>query len=129
MGIEHPLLRTVISRLPLLDPAQTWAPDTEGNWATPVVQTNRTKKVPRVLVKYEATDKHPAQVDTWMEDVAVGIWNTVHLSGAVPAARQRELLARVAELAEAVKIAREEANMAEVTDQHVGGAIFDYLLA
>jgi hypothetical protein len=94
-----------------------------------VVQTNRTKKVPRVLVKYEATDKHPAQVETWFEDIPVGVWNTVHLSGAVPAARQRELLARVADLAEAVKIAREEANMAEVTDQHVGGAIFAYLLA
>ena len=65
----------------------------------------------------------------YYEDVQVGTWSTVRFSGAMPAARQRELLARVNALQDAVKIAREEANGLDVTDRHVGGALFDYLLA
>lgn len=122
-------LHTLISKLPLLDNAFSWARDSAGDWATPTVQTVKTKKVPRNHVKAEATDKHPAQVEMYYEDVQVGTWSTVRFSGAMPAARQRELLARVSALQDAVKIAREEANGLEVTDRHVGGALFDYLLA
>lgn len=120
---------TVISKMPVLDNAFMWTPDTTGAWATAAVQTVKTKKVPRNHVKAEATDKHPAQVEMYFEDVPVGTWTTIRFSGAMPAIRQRELLDRLARLAEAVKFAREEANSAEVTDQRVGGAIFDFLLA
>ncbi len=121
-------IHTLVSKT-LLDNAFAWAQDTTGDWATPTVQTVKTKKVPRNHVKAEATDKHPAQVEMYYEDVQVGTWSTVRFSGAMPASRQRELLARVSALQDAVKIAREEANGLEVTDQHVGGALFDYLLA
>ena len=54
------------------------------------MQTLRTKKVPRNHVKAEATEKHPAQVEVYYEDVAVGYWTTVKFSGALPAQpRQR----------------------------------------
>ena len=122
-------MTTLVTKMPLLDNAFAWAPDTTGVWATTAVQTIKTKKVPRNHVKAEATDKHPAQVEMYFEDVPVGVWTTIRFSGAMPAVRQRELLARLAKLSEAVKFAREEANSAEVTDKHVGGAIFDYLLA
>jgi hypothetical protein len=122
-------LTTVIAKLPTLDNAFAWDVNTDGDWATPVVRTARTKKVPRNHVKAEATDKHPAQVEMWYEDVQVGTWNTIRISGAMPAAVQRELLARVATLQEAVKMAREEANNHEVSDQHIGDALFSFLLA
>jgi len=91
------------------------------------VQTLKTKKVPRNHVKAEATEKHPAQVDVYYEDVTVGHWRTVKFSGALPARRINELLARVEKLQEAVKFAREEANNMEVEEQKVGASVMQYL--
>lgn len=102
-------------------------PSTDA-WKTEPVRTLRTKKVPRNHVKAEATEKHPAQVEVYYEDVPIGYWTTVKFSGgALPARRVNELLDRVEKLQQAVKFAREEANGAEVTDQRVGDAVFGYL--
>ena len=123
-------IHTFVQALPVLDPAEPWASDTAtGVWATNPVQTVRTKKVPRNWVKAEATDKHPAQVDTYNEDVVVGYWTTRKFSGALPADRVRQLTDRVEELQRAVKLAREEANSATVEDLKAGQVIFDHLFA
>jgi len=50
-------------------------------------------------------------VDVYLEDVAVGTWNIVKFSGAQPATRVRELTDRADKLQQAVKYAREQANM------------------
>lgn len=122
-------LRTFVAKLPTLDPAKDWEISTAtGGWATKPTETVRTAKVPRNHVVAEATEKHPAQVQVYTEDVTVGYWTKIEFSGAVPAARVRELTERVDRLAEAVKFAREKANSAEVTDQHVGAQVLDYLL-
>lgn len=121
-------MHTFIRKLPVLDAAETWVFDASADcWATEPIQTVRTKKIPRNHVKAEATDKHPAQVEVYYEDVTVGTWRTVKFSGALPAKRVNELLERVEKLQEAVKFAREEANNTEVTDQKVGEAFFGYL--
>jgi hypothetical protein len=91
------------------------------------VETLRTRKVPRNHVKAEATEKHPAQVEVYYEDITVGFWRTVKFSGALPARRVAELLERVEKLQRAVKFAREEANAYEVKSQKVGEALFSYL--
>ena len=123
-------LHTFVKKLPVLDAAETWVFDSSADcWATEPVQTVRTKKVPRNHVKAEATDKHPAQVEVYHEDVTVGYWRTVKFSGALPARRVNEVLARVERLQEAVKFAREEANSTEVDEQKVGERLFDYLFA
>jgi hypothetical protein len=122
-------LHTFIAKLPVLDAAESWTFDDAADcWATDPVHTTKTKKIPRNHVKAEATDKHPAQVEVYYEDVVVGHWRTVKFSGALPASRVKELLERVDKLAQAVKFAREEANDAEVTDRQVGDRIFGYLL-
>jgi len=77
-----------------------------GVYATVPTQTVRTKKIPKNWVKAEATDKHPAQVEIFHEDVIVGTWTTIKFSGAVPSMRVNELLTRVDRLVEAVKFAR-----------------------
>jgi hypothetical protein len=92
------------------------------------VQTTRTKKVPKAFVKAEATEKHPAQVEMFTEDVIVGIWTNIKLSGAIPETRRRQLVAKVVELQQAVKFAREQANSAEVDRLHTGDSIMTYLL-
>nr|WP_233508232.1 hypothetical protein [Spongiactinospora gelatinilytica] len=123
-------MHTFISKLPTLDPAETRAQDehTEA-WRTEPVKTTRTKKVPRNHVLAAATDKHPAQVQVYNEDIVVGYWTKVAFSGALPQRRVNELLARVQKLQEAVKYAREEANGTEVVDQKIGEKVFAYLLA
>lgn len=122
-------IHAVVTRLPVLDPAKDWALNADGVWATPVVQTTKSAKVPFNWVRAEATDKHPAQVDVLHRDIQVGTWNTIDTSGAIPGTRKATLLARVAALQQAVKFAREAGNELEVTDVDMGGPLFAYLLS
>lgn len=121
-------IETFVRKLPSLDPAETWHPDPNtGSWKTEGTETTRTKKVLRNHVKAEATDRHPAQVEVFGEDVVTGYWLTTKFSGAVPATRINELLGRVIALAEAVKMAREQANVTQTEDTKPGKVIFDFL--
>jgi len=123
-------IHTFVGKLPTLDPAQHWSLDeNSGVWKADVVETTRTKKVPRNHVKAEATEKHPAQVEVYTEDVIVGTWAKVDTSGAIPNTRRAQLLERVEKLQEAVKFARERANSVEVDDQRAGETVFNYLFA
>jgi hypothetical protein len=121
-------LLTFVRKLPVLDASESWVFDASADcWATEPIQTVRTKKIPRNHVKAEATEKHPAQVEVYYEDVVVGYWKTVKFSGALPAKRIHELIERVEKLQRAVKFAREEANNAEAADQKVGEKVFQFL--
>nr|WP_218006281.1 hypothetical protein [Nocardia takedensis] len=121
-------LHGFVKKLPVLDAAEAWSfDDSSDTWRTDAVRTLRTKKVPRNHVKAEATEKHPAQVEVYYEDIAIGHWTTVKFSGALPARRVNELAERIEKLAQAVKFAREEANGTEITDRKAGEVIFGYL--
>lgn len=123
-------LQSVISAIPTLDPSMVWDYDAEaGLWRTEPELKKRTSKEPQVLVKYEATDKHPAQTEVYYKDVPVGTWSRVNLSGAYPATRVQVLTQRINKLLDAVKHAREEANNTVITEEHVGEALFAWLLA
>lgn len=122
---------TILDKLPTLDPAEHWTPsDTAGVgvYASDPVGTVRSKKIPRNHVKAEATEKHPAQVDVYTEDVTVGTWTTVKFSGMLPATRVRALKDRATTLRDAVKYAREAANDHQAVDTTIGAPLFDYLL-
>lgn len=122
-------LRTAITSLPLLDPSERWTWSAAANaWVTEPVTTTRTKKIPRNHVKAEATERHPAQVEVFTEDVVVGYWDKIVYSGAVPATRQQELLERLEKLIIAVKHARETANSAEAESWEIGDDLFAHLL-
>lgn len=122
-------LATMVKKLPVLDPGESWKADaTQNAHATETASTIKTKKIPRAFVKAEATKEHPAQVDTFTEDVLVGTWKTIRYSGALPQKRVTDVLERVGRLQAAVKFAREEANMLQVQEQHVGKDVFAYLL-
>jgi hypothetical protein len=121
-------LTTFVRKLPVLDAAESWVRDpSSDSWATEPVQTVRTKKVPRNHVKAEATEKHPAQVEVYYEDVPVGYWKTIKFSGSLPAQRVNTLLDRVEKLQKAVKFAREEANQSEVVNQKIGEKFLNYI--
>lgn len=121
-------IQKFIGTLPTLDPAFTWSKDANtGVYVNGATQTVRTKKVPRNHVKAEATDKHPAQVEVFFEDIIVGTWTKTDFSGATSSTAKAELLARVEKLQTAVKFAREEANNAEIQDAKAGAKVFEYL--
>lgn len=121
-------LRTFVEALPVLDTAEDWEYRAESDChVSAPARSNRTKKVPRNHIKYEATKEHPAQVEMYMEDVWVGTWTTTKFSGAIPAAARNAMLERVRKLLDAVKSAREEANALEVKPQKVGTALLGYI--
>jgi len=121
-------LHTFITKLPVLDPSQVWEYDAQRSvYATQPVETHRTTKIPTVLLKAEATDKHPAQTEVYNRDVTVGFWSTTRLSGALPSDVVRALEDRVDDVRMAVREARTRANEIEVTQQHIAGNLLDYI--
>ncbi len=124
-------VRSFVEKLPVLDPAIEWTEPTAPDqpWRSREVKTTSTKKVLRNHVAAEATQHHPAQVQTYQEDVVSGWWSTIKLSGALPAATVASMRDRVNVLIEAVKVARGEANMSEVIDPKPGRAVFGFLFA
>lgn len=123
-------MRTFVGKLPLLDEGEDWTMDVNsGLYKTAPTETHRTKKVPKPVVLYPATPEHPAQTQLLQEDVIDGFWTAVKQSGAMPKPARQKLFDRVDALLQAVKQARETANMEdEVKVPDVANAIFSYLM-
>ena len=124
-------IKSLISKLPVLSSDVKWHkdPNSLNTYMTETVMTTRTKKLPIRFERSPATDKHPAQVDVLTEDKIVGNWHKIDSSGAVPAAVRDSMLKRAEKLREALKVAREEANSAVVTQREVGKSITNYVFA
>lgn len=119
---------TAVRKLPTLPTNVVWKFDKNSNcFVTEPTKSYKSAKVDKVIVKSTATKEHPAQVEIRSADVQVGEWTTIQSSGALPAQRKAEILARIVKLKEAVKFAREESNRVEVKDVKVGKALFDYI--
>jgi hypothetical protein len=123
-------LRTFVDKMPVLEEAEEWTEDPNtGLYRSARVSTYRTRKTPKVVVKYEATKEHPAQTELIYEDLVIGYWDMVKHSGALPAPRKAVLLDRIDRLARAVKMAREQANDRACERVEVGAKLFGWLLA
>lgn len=125
-------LQHLLTAIPTLDPAKGFAPDTARKnvfQARPVTKT-RTKKVNKPVVLYEATDKHPAQVQLASEDVAIGTIFEQEWSGLITPAQKADLLARVEMLIRAIRRGRARANETEVDkSKKIGAILLKYVLA
>lgn len=122
--------RTMVSKLPVLDSSVLWSfDDSIGKYRTEPTTSSKTKKVLRNHVKALATDRHPEQVEVYTEDIPIGTWSLTKFSGAIPAKLRNDLVERVNQLIDAVKVAREEANGTEVQQQKVAAEVFQFLLA
>jgi hypothetical protein len=121
-------LSTFVNKIPVLDPAEEWSFSENHNcYRSEPYFTNRTKKVPRANVLYEATDKHPAQVESYTEDVKAGEWKTVKFSGCMPATEREQIKQRIRDLQEALKFARERANQSEAENVAIGDKVLDFV--
>lgn len=119
---------TLIGKIPTPDPAETWSHDANQDMlATVPSATAKTKKVKKVIVKYEATEHHPAQTDLVDEDVVVGDWTQILYTTRLPTVAKRDMTERARQLLDAVKIAREKANSREVEKQKLGESLLRYV--
>ncbi len=122
-------LKDEINKLPELDPAYDWALDGATSvWKSNPVFTSKTKKVHKPIVKYDATEHHPAQTELITVDEVVGTWTTVQHSGAIEAPRKKEMQRRLQKLIDAIKFARESANGSKADKKQVARPLFDYIL-
>lgn len=132
LAIEGQLakLRELYQALPVLDPARRWEMDEQlGYYVTQPEVKFRSIKRPKVVVKYEATKEHPAQTELLNLDIQVGRYETVYTSGKLTRSRKQDLLARISELLEAVRVARAKANTAEVVKVSVVEELLEYINA
>ncbi|HNC56709.1 MAG TPA: hypothetical protein PLP33_14785 [Leptospiraceae bacterium] len=121
-------VKTFIQKLPVLDLSEVWIEDkNSGLWRTEVTKTHRNKKLQKPIVLYPATTEHPAQTQLITDDVLAGYWEQTKFSGAIPAPKKTELLARLAELSKAVVEAREEANTSDAPEVNVGKELLNYI--
>jgi hypothetical protein len=119
---------TFVNSLPVLDPSEKWTYNEQANcFVSEEKKTIRTKKTPEVIVKYEATEKHPAQTELIYMDKPAGYWHTIKFSGATTKKTKDALLEKIQKLQKAVKFAREEANNTEVEKSTFGNLILDYI--
>ncbi len=121
-------LATLVSNVPTLPTDKVWKLD-EGNrcYVAEAEQTVKTRKEQEPLVLYPATPEHPAQTQLITTDKTIGYWNAVHVSGAIPASYQHEVLRRIEALKDAVKCAREQANNIDAIQENIGEKLLSYI--
>ena len=122
-------IKALISRVPVLSSDVNWRrSETDPTvYIADTVVTTRTKKIPKAFIKAPATDKHPAQVEMFSEDVIVGNWNKTDMSGAISIRERDAMLKKVDALRDAVKVAREEANSISVDKVEIGKAVTSFI--
>lgn len=121
-------LREAYNAIPTLEPGEKWDWDPQTRtYASSPKDTFKTKKVRKNHVKAEATEKHPAQVEVYTEDMVVGTWTTKKWSGALTSAKKSDLLERIDKLVRAVKQARQRANATEAVSVSVADALSKFI--
>ncbi|NRB50118.1 MAG: hypothetical protein HRU41_20745 [Saprospiraceae bacterium] len=114
--------------IPTLDTTRKWFFDEQNDFYRTEEEVKfRTIKRPKVIVKYEATDKHPAQTELLNIDFQVGKYETTYFSGRLTPIQRNRLVDKLERLIEAVKIARSKANNVEVKQIKLGQDIFDFI--
>lgn len=114
--------------IPTLDTSKKWEFDGQNDFFRSNEEVKfRTIKRPKVIVKYEATENHPAQTELINIDFQVGKYETTYFSGRITSNQKAQMIHRFEELIEAVKIARSRANNVEVKNVHIGKEIFGFI--
>lgn len=134
LGLEAKLgsLLELFNAIPTLAPGIAWEADStqmEGVYRNPVIEERmQSVKVPDHRVLYEATDKHPAQIEKFEKIEHIGKFTLQSFSGMISPYEKANRIKRLQSLISAVKKARQRANCVEVSDVHIGQALTDFLL-
>lgn len=134
LGMESKLkqLREVLKEIPTLAPGQEWYLNADRGQhvyqAAHAEHTQKTKKVPVHKVLVDPTKEHPAQIEKWHEDQVVATSTKTIWSGMLTPAEKSEMLSRLDKLLQAVKQARQAANMQEAPKQSIGTKMMSYII-
>jgi len=132
LGMESRLrkMRAVVESIPTLRPGLAWVDASEIGehvFKAPAKTAFKTEKFTDSRILYEATEHHPAQIDTWSADKNVGRVEVVHRSGMISPAEKSKIIGRVDDVIRAVKKARQRANTIEVEERKIGNDLFTYI--
>lgn len=120
-------IKDMYQAIPVLDSTRKWDFDKKDSVYKSEEVKFRSVKRPKVIVKYEATEKHPAQTELLYLDFQVGKYETTYSSGKITSTQKVTLIKRIDDLLEAVKVARSKANHAEVNNIKIGQKLFDFI--
>ena len=133
LTIEQKLtkLREVYETIPTLTPGVNWIPADEiGRGVMKAEVPETTQKTENTIthkVLYDATDKHPAQIEKWTDKKQVGEYTTHKFSGMVTPRQKSDLLSKIDALIMAAKKGRMQANSAEVVSTSIGEKLYNFL--
>lgn len=133
LGLESRLkeVRALLQKMPTLAPELTWHPDAaggDGHYVAAAQVNSKTEKAVNYKVLYDATDKHPAQIEKWNEDTPVARIEVIPRTTMISPADKAAMLTRMETMLEAVKSARQRANSVELANTHyVAQKMFDYI--
>lgn len=117
----------IIKAFPVLSQDASWSKNEALSlYETEPVKSFSTKKVESWITVVQPTKEHPAQTQKMTVDEIVGTWSAITFSGALPADRKQQMLARAEKMLTAVKIARDRANQVPVVE-FASGKLFDYV--
>lgn len=135
LGLENKLkyIRAMYDQIPTLPPGTKWEKDvSEGDDVYVMAEPEKTNKTEKQIlhkILVAATDKHPAQVEKWTQDIPVGIFSTKKWSGMITPREKHIYLQRIDALIKAVKEARQRANTAEVIQTQSMKVLMDFINA
>ncbi|MCS6905577.1 MAG: hypothetical protein RML72_07495 [Bacteroidia bacterium] len=121
-------LKEVYTVLPTLDATQSWEKIEDAHqWHCVAEKKFRTQKVPKVVVKYEATPEHPAQTEIIYIEEIVGEYITHVYSGKIKQSQKNQILERLSLVLEAVKKAKAKIGAIAAQKKEIGQQLFDFL--
>jgi hypothetical protein len=124
-------LQVLFKSIPTLDPTKGFEkdPQRKNAYKAREVTKKRTELQKQILIKYEATDKHPAQTEVYDKQVPIGTISEKEWSGLITPAESADLNSRLDDVLRAVKKARARANEQEVDlTKKVADSLFDHIL-
>lgn len=134
LGLEVRLeqLRRLMDHIPTLDASKEWSrrdSGRDGEYVSLVDEvTSKTEKTMTPVVLYEATDKHPAQIERVTVDKVVGTFKRKVFSGAATSKQKADIISILDELLVEAKQARQRANTTEALNLNIGTKITSLLL-
>jgi hypothetical protein len=133
LGLEGRLkkLREVYEAIPTTPPSMTWEPDSskgDGYYKSAHAEKrDKTEKDFRSHIVVPATKEHPAQAQTWTENVRIGVLTTDRWTTTITPADKSALLERIDKLIRSTKKARQQANSTPLVKVQVGQKLLDFI--
>jgi hypothetical protein len=91
------------------------------------IENFKTAKTIQHKIIVPATEKFPAQIEKWEEQIPVGKYSISTQCSMLTPARKSVLIGKIDKLIQGCKQARQRANCVEVEDAQIGKILFNYI--